>query len=168
MKSGVTVVKDELPSFLLAVKQLMQVEVLVGIPEENATRHEDLKAAGAPIVVNNAMIGYWMEFGVPSRNIPARTHLIPGVADAEKKFMPYLRKAAEAATRGDVGQVDVAMHSAGLIAKLSVQNLINSGIAPPLSDSTLAARRRRGRTGDVPLVDSGEYRNNITYVLKKK
>jgi hypothetical protein len=31
----------------------------------------------------------------------------------------------------------------------------------------LRARRARGRTGDVPLVDTGELRNSITYVIRK-
>jgi hypothetical protein len=38
----------------------------------------------------------------------------------------------------------------------------------PLAAATLAARRRKGRTGTKPLIDTGQLRRAITYVLRRK
>ncbi|CAN0620502.1 conserved protein of unknown function [Burkholderia multivorans] len=153
---------DRLDEVLKSIAGLVQKEVLVGVPDSTAGRKDD----GEPI--SNAEIGYIQEHGSPANNIPARPHLVPGVQDAQPKFTPQLQKGVEAALDGDLEQVDRRLGSAGLIAQNSVRAKVNSNIAPELADSTLEARRRRGVTRENTLVDSGQYRNSITYVIRKK
>ncbi|CAN0620535.1 conserved protein of unknown function [Burkholderia multivorans] len=153
---------DRLDEVLKSIAGLVQKEVLVGVPDSTAGRKDD----GEPI--SNAEIGYIQEHGSPANNIPARPHLVPGVQDAQPKFTPQLQKGVEAALDGDLEQVDRRLGSAGLIAQNSVRAKVNSNIAPELADSTLEARRRRGVTRENTLVDSAQYRNSITYVIRKK
>lgn len=93
---------------------------------------------------------------------------MPGVQDARPKFEPQLQKGVEAALDGDLEKVNRSLNRAGLVAQNSVRAKINSNIPPKLADSTLAARRRRGVTRENTLVDTGQYRNAITYVIRKK
>lgn len=152
---------DRLKEVLQSISGLVDKQVLVGIPDSAPERKDD-----EPL--SNATIGYIQETGSPANNLPARPFLVPGVASAEEKTVPQLQKAVEAALDGDLPRAQKRLASAGLAAQNSVRAKINSGIAPQLKASTLEARRRRGRTGTVPLIDSGQLRNSITYVIRKK
>ncbi|MCA8145470.1 hypothetical protein [Burkholderia vietnamiensis] len=153
---------DRLDEVLKSISGLVQKEVLVGVPDSTAGRKDE----GEPL--SNAEIGYILERGSPANNIPERPHLVPGVQDARPKFEPQLQKGVEAALDGDLEKVNRSLNRAGLVAQNSVRAKINSNIPPKLADSTLAARRRRGVTRENTLVDTGQYRNAITYVIRKK
>lgn len=100
--------------------------------------------------------------------IPARPFLVPGIENAQPKLVPKLRAAAKLAVQGDFPGAEKKLHECGLIAQNSVRAVIGAGIAPPLAASTLRNRRARGRSGDVPLIDTAELRNSITYVVRQK
>lgn len=153
---------DRLDEILKSFSGLVQKEVLVGVPDSTAGR----KDQGEPL--SNAEIGYILENGSPANNIPARPHLVPGVQDARPKFEPQLQKGVEAALDGDLEKVERSMNRAGLVAQNSVRAKVNSNIQPKLADSTLDARRRRGVMRENTLVDTAQYRNSITYVVRKK
>ncbi len=171
---------DRLKEVLQSINGLVQKEVLVGIPDSTAGRKDD----GEPL--SNAEIGYIQETGSPANNLPARPFLVPGVAAAQPKTLPQLQKGVEAALDGDLEAVQRRLSSAGMVAQNSVRARINSGISPALSEATLRERARRGRKGakeelerraagekpgtDLakPLVDTGQLRNAITYVIRKR
>ncbi|AIO23994.1 hypothetical protein [Burkholderia cepacia] len=153
---------DRLDEVLKSIAGLVKQEVLVGVPDSTGGRKDD----GEPL--SNAEIGYIQETGSPANNIPARPHLVPGVQDARPKFEPQLQKGVEAALDGDLEQVQRRLNMAGIAAQNSVRAKVNSNIAPELAESTLEARRRRGVTRENTLVDTGQYRNSITYVIRKK
>lgn len=171
---------DRLKQVLQSINGLVDQQVLVGVPDSTAGR----KDQGAPL--SNAEIGYIQENGAPEINLPARPHLVPGVMDAQPKTLPRLQKGVEAALDGDIDGAKRQMSVAGQIAQMTVRKLISSGISPALSDATLRNRARRGRKGakqelearaagqqpstDLakPLLDTAQYRNAITYVLRKR
>ncbi|RQZ31540.1 hypothetical protein DIE14_01085 [Burkholderia sp. Bp9017] len=153
---------DRLDEVLKSIAGLVKQEVLVGVPDSTAGRKDD----GEPL--SNAEIGYIQETGSPANNIPARPHLVPGVQDAQPKFEPQLQKGVEAALDGDLEQVQRRLNMAGIAAQNSVRAKVNSNITPELAESTLEARRRRGVTRENTLVDTGQYRNSITYVIRQK
>lgn len=177
-----TVTQDHMAEVMRNIRQLVKREVLVGIPSDKAER----MAQGEPI--NNATIGYIMERGSPAKNIPARPHLIPGIANAQPAITERFEKAARAALQGDVAETDRQLSAAGMLAASSVKALITAGLSPALADATLASRVRRNRAAKgaaaelarraqgvapgsdlaKPLIESGQYRNSITYVLKTK
>ncbi|MDT6962914.1 hypothetical protein QTN24_15545 [Cupriavidus sp. SZY C1] len=171
---------DRLKEVLGSISGLVDKQVLVGVPDSTAGRKDE----GAPL--SNAEIGYIQENGAPEINLPARPHLVPGVAAAQPKTLPLLQKGIEAALDGDLDGAKRRMSMAGLAAQSSVRALINSGIGPALSEATLRNRARRGRKGAKeelasraagqqastelakPLVDTAQYRNSITYVLRNR
>lgn len=164
MKSGVFVTKDKTKAILAATKSLPDKDVLVGIPEDKSARTNDDPTNN----LNNAQLGYIHNFGAPEANIPQREFLEPGIKNAQAQINNYFKQAGQAAASGDAGKLDRCLHAAGLAAKLGVQNKINEGPFLPLAPGTLAARRRRGRTGVKPLLDTAQLRNAINYVIREK
>lgn len=157
-------VKDNVPAFKRGMRELLRRDVLVGIPDEKAGRNPD---PGDDPEINNAMIGMWMEMGVPEANIPARPHLVPGIRMAMPKIEPYMIQAARYAMTGDVDGIMRGLGAAGMEAKKGVQAYIGTASNfQRLSDYTLAMRRARGRTGTAPLIDTTQYRNSQTYVVR--
>lgn len=155
-RSGLETLHDGLPDMLRRLAAVAQRDVLVGVPAGEA--RDD-----GP---SNAEIGYQNEFGSPANNIPARPHLIPGVAAVQDKAVARLTQAASAAATGRMSDAERHLHAAGLIAQNSVRRTLTTAAYRPLSERTLAERRARGRTGTKPLIDTGQYRNAITYVVR--
>lgn len=186
MPSRMVITKDEVSKVVAGINALVGKQVLVGIPESKAGRGD----SGA---MNNATIGFLMENGIPSRNVPARPHLIPGVKKSEASSVAQLRKAADATLSGKPDEAMRYLYNAGALAMLAVRDLIDTNIPPPLSPATIYARKYARRTksrreneevyadlieaGVMPgaaqaetdiiaLVNTGRYRNSITYVIR--
>jgi len=103
-----------------------------------------------------------------SVTIPARPFLIPGVTAAIPRAVEKLRLAGSSALTGDEAAVDRGFGQAGLICQNAVRERINSNIQPALSEYTLKMRRARGVTRTNTLVDTGQLRNSITYVIRPR
>lgn len=173
--------RDGLRDVLKGINDLTKQRVLVGIPGETAERDQDEYGP-----MNNATLGYIHDNGSPAANIPARPFLKEGIEEGEEAIAAQLKKAAQAALDGDDGRMEKRLHAAGLEAQAAVKEKLNSGPFEPLADSTLRARAGRGRKGAAeelasraagnapnadnarPLVDTGQLRNSITYVIRKK
>lgn len=160
MKSGLTIRTDTAQSILDALKTLANKDVLVGIPESKDERDDG--------DIGNAAIGYINENGSPAQNIPPRPHLKPGVKSVEQDFMPHLKAAAQKALEGDAEGAVTSLDRAGTVAANGVKRYITITGFTPLADATIANRLRRGRTGNKPLIDTGEYRRSITHVVRDK
>lgn len=160
MKSGLTIRADAAQGILDALKTLANMDVLVGIPESKDSRDDG--------EFGNAGIGYINENGSPQQNIPARPHLKPGVRSVEQEYLPHLKAAAQKALEGNAEGAITSLDRAGTVAANGVKRYITITGFTPLSDVTLAQRRKRGRTGNKPLIDTGEYRRSITHVVRDK
>jgi hypothetical protein len=183
----VEVTKDNVSKIFKSMAELTGKAVYVGIPEADATRNDDAE-------MNNARLGYIHEFGSPLANIPARPFLIPGVNNVEKETGEQLGKAAKAALDGDSKLADQMLNRAGVVVSNEVKRVINSNIPPPLKPRTVRDRYKtrgtKGRrdneilymqligqgmepaaaqdqAGIIALIDTGQLRNSITYVVKK-
>ena len=155
--------KSNTAQFRKALELLLKREVLVGIPAANAARDPE---PGETTAATNALIGYVMEYGSPAQNIPARPFLHPGVINARDGIELHMKKAGQLALRGKQDEIGQELEKVGLIAAASVQKKITDGPFQPLKPATLAARRRRGRTGERPLIDTGQLRRAITYIVR--
>jgi len=176
---GVRVTKDILAEVVRSINNLVKKDVFVGIPD-TTTERDDSEP------VNNATLGYIHENGSPVRNIPARPFLVPGVEDAQERIGQRLNKAAKAALNSQRRKSDDELEAAGMIARDSVKRKINSGDFEPLAAATLRARAAKGRKGAQaelasraagnapnndnarPLIDTGQLRNSINYVVRNK
>lgn len=179
--SGVKVTKDELDKALRAVRRLTSDQVLVGIPEDKSDRG----VTGETIT--NAQIAYINEFGSPGKNIPARPHMIPGVRATLPFAIERMKMAAVAALSGEKKIIAKSFTEIGLKAVNNIRSIIAAQIPPPLSPLTIARRLARTAkyknaskvqrkammkqwmTGSfTPLLDTGNYWQHLTYVIRKK
>lgn len=186
MAPRVLVTKDEVNAVVGAINKLVSKEILVGIPEAQASRDDE--------PVTNAALGYIHEFGAPGANIPARPWLIPGVRKGSDEYMPHLRGAAGGALDGRPDVVDKELGSAGLLAAQSAKREMAMGDFVPLKPATIAARRRsrgtasrrkseeqylelvrngmspadaQAATGIRPLINTRQMFNAVTSVVRK-
>ena len=160
MKPGLQTLVDNVARFTAGIERLASTRVMVGVPAEKGSRQD-----GEPI--NNAALAYVHENGAPEAGIPARPFLKPGIADKQTEIAAALEKTGRAAMDGKPEVVDRGFNIVGLIGQNAVRAKINDGPFTPLAEATLAARRARGRTGTKPLIDTGQLRNSLTYVIRK-
>lgn len=146
---------DDILKELKRIKEELEEDnyVLVGMPNETGSKiHQDSK-------LNNATIAAIHEFGAPEQGIPERSFLRAGLEQNKNT----LSKAAEKAVENAIdGKADIAkgMDAVGSLAAASVKKYISEGIAPPLKKP-----RKTGGSEDKPLIDTGELRSSITWVL---
>ncbi|MCC8384964.1 hypothetical protein GPY51_21425 [Photorhabdus laumondii subsp. laumondii] len=168
MKSGLTVRADKAAAVLESLKKLSGMDVLVGIPAENATR-EDGEA------LNNAEIGYLqstgatVELGGKTTTLHPRPFLDIGIEDTKDRTTLCLKAAAERALEGKQDAAIRELERAGQIAREGAKKVISDGDRlHPLSEKTLQNRRDRGIPGDKPLYDHGYLLRSINYVVRNK
>lgn len=180
---GLHLKQDNLQELLAATRVLVRSQVLVGVPEETT----DDREAGEPgPPVTNAALAYIHDNGAPEANIPARPFMIPGIEAVREDVTKVLARAASYALSGNAAKVDEGFRRVGTIVSTSVRRKIDDGVPPPLADATVARRAARGRKGakqelanraagmapslDLakPLIDTGEMRKSITYVVRRR
>ncbi len=157
---NINITVDNLQQFGAALELLKRKQVLAGVPEAKARRRGD--------PINNATLAAIHDKGSPSQNIPARPIMEPGIKSVSKPLEQKLLSAGQAVLDGDSLKVEQRLNEVGLIAQNGLRARVNSNIQPPLKPATLAARRRKGRTGTRTLVSGGELRNAFTYVVRDK
>jgi len=158
VKPGVSIVSDNTKAISAAIRKMAETQVLVGIPSEKTSR-------SGPIT--NAALGYIHNYGAPEANIPARPFMEPGIAEAEPENLRRMQHIATAALEGRSDAVENGFIAIGLRTAAAIKRRFALGIPPPLKPSTLAARRRRGRSGTTPLIDTGQLRNAISFVIRR-
>lgn len=171
----------DLDKVIQGLTELPEMEVLVGIPSTTAGRKS------GPI--SNAVLGYVHEFGEPRHNIPPRPFLIPGVVNVMDRTAEGLRRAGEYALNGKPLDAFKQLHAVGLRAANSVKRKITTGPFIPLKPATVANRLRKTKRGRLilsnlrakgtdlgtwgqinlkPLIDTGQMRQAVTYVVRNK
>lgn len=146
--------KDNVPALRKALKYLIDNDVLVGVPQSRTQRKSG--------TITNAALAYIHNTGSPARNIPARPFMEPGIKNATERISQLMRQVANAALKGNQPAVRRGLESVGLVAQNSIRSKINEGIPPPLKHP------RPGKSRDKPLIDTGQMRNSITYVIRRK
>ncbi|KFC07531.1 phage protein [Trabulsiella guamensis ATCC 49490] len=167
MKSGLTIRADNAASVLESLRQLSGMDVLVGIPADNAARED------SPI--SNAELGYLHSTGATVEidgvtvTLPPRPFLEMGIEDSKPRTTAHLKSAATAALEGKTEAARVQLESAGQIARDAAKGIIGAGDRlHPLSEKTLERRRAEGLPGDKPLYAHGYILRSINYVVREK
>ena len=157
-----------------------KTEVLVGIPRDKAARSD------GPI--SNADIAYIQEHGAPSRNIPPRPFMEPGINRSLDKVRQIMAAGAAAVVNGD--SLRPYAEKVGITCQHNIRGVFTDNNWKPLSPRTILARARRTvqkrkgyedksehqqqtmlakelarRADDRPLIDTGALRQSITYVV---
>lgn len=189
--TGVKITRGNLEQVRRSLELLASVEILVGFPEDTTARDEDPNDDPDSRGITNAALGYIHDNGSPEANIPARPFMVPAMQEAEKDVEKGLSGAMRQAMRGDAHTMEQALIATGLKVKLAIQNKINEGIPPPLSDRTLQKRARRGKNSSIaraaqmeldrrgkgydplmvlakPLIETAQMRNAVNFVIRAK
>lgn len=161
MKTGLTTIFDDVAKVISGISMVATARVMVGIPAAKDQREDGGE-------INNAALGYIHDRGAPEANIPARPWLESGIATAQTPIEDGLKRAADAAFEGRPEGVRRELNVVGLKAQAAVRKKITDGPFDALAPRTLAARRARGRTGTKPLIDTGQLRSAVSYVIREK
>lgn len=131
-------------------------DVLVGIPAQKTLRKGQK--------MNNATLMFIHTHGSPLRNIPARAVLEPAIKADFKLIDPHLKRAAQATIQGKPQVAEQALNMAGIAASNVAKRWFTdprNGWAPN-APSTIAQKG-----SDRPMIDTGQLRGAITYVVRQ-
>lgn len=182
--------KDELSALAKIVKDIQNLEVYIGIPEENSTReksgeinnaelayihthgirsaemrNEMDKSVDSGMPYSKAHALYIQSNGSPLWQSPPRPIIEPAIEHFKGIIAEELGKAATVALDGDKEKAIRQLKHTGMIG----QNIVRDWFTnpdnnwPPNSEATI---KRKG--SDRPLIDTGELRKSITYVVGDK
>ena len=173
-----------------SLELLAKKEVLVGIPEDEATRENGDTINNAELLYihthgirtsemraemqknidkgmkySKAHSMYIQEHGSPLFRVPPRPVLEPAIEDSKEIIAEELKQANISALDRNLAQAEAHLNKAGMLAQSAAQNWFENPKNgwPPNAESTI---KKKG--SDVPLVDTNELRKSITYVLRDK
>ena len=157
LKIGVTEKShnSEIKKALKAMRKLQKWDVLVGIPQDKNADHGG---------ITNAELLYIHTYGSPARGIPARPVIQAAIDDPanRKRLQNMFENAFRMAAGGDLEGALVQYEKIGTVGANLVKRQFGV-IPPPLKPATIA---RKGSSAT--LIDTGQLRNAITYVVRKK
>ena len=149
----------------------------MGVPEDEAHRPDNLRTLAKSVKdknkvarilkqadgkINNAQLMYIHTNGSPARGIPARPVIEPALAANKELIGEALNAAADALLAGNAKEAEKAFKSAGQLGANAAKRWFRdprNGWAENLP-STIKAKG-----SDRPLIDTGELRRSITYVV---
>lgn len=173
-----------------ALQKLTQKDVLVGIPAEKATREKSKDINNAELLYihthgvrtpamrqemqqnmdkgmtySKAHQLYIKEHGSPAMAIPPRPVLEPSIQANKDPIGKSLKAAGKAALQGDTLGLDANLNRAGMRA----QNAARAWFKDPRNNwPPNSPRTIKQKGSDKPLIDTGEMRKAITYVVRGK
>jgi hypothetical protein len=157
-----------------AVKKVENTDVLVGIPQEEASRDEG--------GIDNVSLLYIHTNGSPAKGIPARPVIEPAIEKEKDYIAEMLGNALDAALSGNEGAAMRILNKIGMegknFARAWFTNPANNW--PPNAEITVKGGVLwenvrtgkklviKGKRSSRPLIDTGSLRKSITYVVKPK
>lgn len=155
---------DAMKKMLDGLDLIRNSGIYVGIPESNASR----KNADEDNTVTNAQLLFIHTNGSPVNHIPARPVIEPAIRKDKDRLTKMLEKAAVLALSGDKAGFEQQMKLTGMRGQnVSRAYFVDPGNGwPPNSPSTAARKMAKGSTNPRPLIDTGELRKSITYVVE--
>ncbi|KKQ88296.1 MAG: Bacteriophage protein [Candidatus Pacebacteria bacterium GW2011_GWF2_38_9] len=174
---SVKIVFDKTKEIFEALDYLENIDVLVGIPENKTERKAD--------EMTNAELAYIHTVGSPANNLPARPFLEPAIEDKSEEISEKFKEAIPAALDGKKDEVKKILNQVGALVAGAASDWFTNpkNNWEPLADSTIKSRlysvgkttRKKyknmleaGKNPFNPLIDTGQLRRAITWVLRNK
>lgn len=149
MQGGLTTNSKKLDNF---IKDAAATSVAIGFFEDSVY----------PSGVQVGRIARVQDFGWLEKNIPPTAFMRNAIEEITPVATQLVGSLAVNAIAGNARMSDV-FDDLGNYGKRVVQQSIESVFSPPLADSTLAARRRRGNFSEKRLEDTGHMKNSVRY-----
>lgn len=156
-KPGKVIVKDR-----GYIKRIMNQRALkgwkasVGVHGSEASR--DAAEQGEP---DNVQLAVWHEFGTSNGHIPERSFLRSAFDKNQRKYERLMGMQTGLVIDG----VQTPKGAVSVVAERMVADIVNGinrGIPPPNAPSTIEAKG-----SSKPLIDTGQLKGSITYVVSK-
>lgn len=172
------------------LQALAKKEVLVGIPAENSTREHSSEINNAELLyiqshgvrsasMRKEMQGnldsgmkyskahelYLQSHGSPMYHVPPRPVLEPAIASQKETIGKLIGVASKNALEGKPAQCEANLNKAGMVAVSAARGWFENPANgwPPNTPYTI---KKKGSSQ--PLIDTGEMRKAITYVVRDK
>lgn len=136
--------------------------VYIGIPEDESSREDE--------DITNAELLFIHTNGSLINNVPARPVIEPALREDSERLSSMLGKAFVYALQGKFEFASEQLKKTGMrgqkIARAWFTNPKNNW--PPNAPSVVRAKLKKGSTNPRPLIDTGELRRSITYVINER
>lgn len=160
--------KDNLKKIKANLKKLSKLDLLVGVPQEegNRDKRRDYKTKkivkDENIEITNAELMFIHSQGSPARNIPKRPTIEPTIEENQKTISEKFKKIAQSMldNKSD-GKEELEKLGIWVVNKIKAR--FGSDELAPLKEATIKAKG-----SDRPLIDTGQLRNSVTYIVRNK
>lgn len=121
---------------------------------------------------NVAYVAAIHEFGVPEKNIPARSFMRPTISEKSNEWRDVVHQLAVQVLKGEL-TIEQVMDGIGLKAAGDIREAIATLTSPAIKDATIKARTRKYADKSIsasskPLVDTKVLLNTLTNMVEKK
>lgn len=150
---------DQLQRLKKAMKWAQNTYLLVGVPQSKGRRQ------GEPMT--NAELLHLHSKGSPLKNIPSRPVIEPALKDSQAELSKLLKDALKSVTELKEDEALTKLKAAGMQA----QNASRAWFVNPRngwkpnSPATFQRKQAKGATINRPLIDTGQLRRSIIYVV---
>lgn len=189
VSSSFETVTDNMPALEALLRELKESDVLVGIPEQKASRKKsDINNAELLYIHTHGIRRkamrqemqlemdrgsaysaayqlYLQEHGSPLWKSPPRPVLEPAIQDKKDWIAEQLGKAATAGLDGDRKGFREGLHRAGETAENAARDWFTN---PKNGWKPNSAKTIELKGSDKPLIDTDEMRKSITHVVRRK
>lgn len=136
--------------------------VYIGIPEDESSREDE--------DITNAELLFIHTNGSLINNVPARPVIEPALREDSERLSSMLGKAFVYALQGKFEFAFEQLEKTGMrgqkVARAWFTNPKNNW--PPNAPSVVRAKLKKGSTNPRPLIDTGELKRSITYVINER
>lgn len=141
--------------------------VMVGILGSKASAPKKTsgpkKPGGKSRIPTLVQVATWQEFGTD--NIPSRSFLFAWQAASLEQIRATKLALGKQMAAAKLDRT-TALNRLGAWAVGQIQKRIRAGLTPELAESTKRAKTVRGKTGNTPLIDTGQLVSSITWDTK--
>lgn len=158
-----TIVKavDKAGKLIKGINYTKDNYLLIGIPQKKTTRENE--------AITNAELLFIHTNGSPINNVPARPVIEPALEDDMERLTSMLKDFANEAIEGNFEEAQKQLERTGMRAQNVCRNWFTNADNnwPENAPSVRERKIKKGSTEPRPLIDTGELRKSIIYVVVK-
>lgn len=158
-----TIVKavDKVGKLIKGINYTKDNYLLIGIPQKKTTRENE--------AITNAELLFIHTNGSPINNVPARPVIEPALEDDMERLTSMLKDFANEAIEGNFEEAQKQLERTGMRAQNVCRNWFTNADNnwPENAPSVRERKIKKGSTEPKPLIDTGELRKSIIYVVVK-
>lgn len=158
-----TIVKavDKASKLIKGINYTKDNYLLIGIPQKKTIREDE--------AITNAELLFIHTNGSPINNVPARPVIEPALEDDMERLTSMLKDFANEAIEGNFEEAQKQLERTGMRAQNVCRNWFTNADNnwPENAPSVRERKIKKGSTEPRPLIDTGELRKSIIYVVVK-